>query len=145
MGLFSSVKKAVQKPFQSAGGAISKAGRQFTQNARNSGSAFAAIGTYGAAPITIAASSLTTSLQAARPALSEATGILRENPELLGAAGAALGMPGLGGLFGGGGGAAGYDMPPGGTFSQPSGIPPWVWIAAALAAVVGVILYVRKS
>lgn len=76
------------------------------------------------------------------------TQILRENPELAGLAGGALGMPGLGGAFGGGGGAAPageYAAPT--PYTQPAspGIPVWVWIAGGGAALVGVVLLMRRK
>ena len=131
--------------FKSAGRAIKKAGKQFTQNARNSGSTFQAIGTLGAAPVSIALGSVGAGLKAARPVLSEATGILAENPALAGLAGSALGVPGLGGLFGGGM-PAGGDVPTGGMFTPaPASIPTWLWIVGGIAAALGLFLLFRRK
>lgn len=134
--------------FKKIGKTLSKAGKQFTQNARNSASTFQAIGTYGAAPISIMAGSATAGLQALRPVLSEATGIIQENPMLAGLAGDALGIPGLGGLFGGGTPAGGASDT-GGMFapSTPSAasIPTWLWIAGGIAAALGLVLLLRRK
>lgn len=133
--------------FKSAGRAIKKAGKQFTQNARNSASTFQAIGTYGAAPVSIALGSVGAGLQAARPVLSEATGILAENPALAGLAGSALGMPGLGGLFGGGT-PAGGEVATGGMFTPApasASIPTWLWIVGGIAAALGLFLVFRRK
>lgn len=143
MGLFSGIKKA-SKSFS---GAVKKAGKQFTQNARNSGSTFQAIGTFGAAPISIMAGSTLAGLQAVRPVLSEATGIIQENPMLAGLSGDALGIPGLGGLFGGG--APEMAETPTGSFTGPTApsnaTPLWVWLAVGGAALLGLILFLRRK
>ena len=76
------------------------------------------------------------------------TQILRDNPELAGLAGNALGMPGLGGAFGGGGGGAPageYAAPTPYTQPASSGIPVWVWIAGGGAALIGVVLLMRRK
>ncbi len=74
------------------------------------------------------------------------TTILRENPELTGLAGNALGMPGLGGAFSGSGAAPAGEYAAPTPYTQPaSGIPVWVWIAGGGAALIGVVLLMRRK
>ena len=84
-------------------------------------------------------------IDAAAPVVGSAFGILRQNPELAGLAGAVIGVPGLGGLFGGSGGGEvriPNDPAPGPT----GGAPPWQrWalLGAGAALVVGLVLLLR--
>ena len=84
-------------------------------------------------------------LQATGEVVGEATSIIQENPLLAGLAGTALGVPGLGGLFSGGGGSTGGGAYPVTASTKAAGLPLWVWLAAAAAAVVGLFLVLRKK
>lgn len=124
MGLFSGVSKTFQK--------IGKQAKQNTINAV-------------VAPIKYASELGVRQIAAAKPGLAAATDLLQSNPALAGLAGNALGMPGLGGLFGG---APAPVEPMSGAFSAPppaAGVPVWVWIAAAGAAVLGLVLFLRRK
>lgn len=129
MSLFKSIKKAVQRIPQEA--------RNLTNSVVRTGTAV------GAAPFQILGATATQGIQAVAPAIGAASGVLRENPELAGLLGGATGLP-LGGLFGNGAGAAGessYALP---TTDKP-GVPMWVWIVGAGAALLGLVLILRRK
>lgn len=129
--IFKKASKAVKKTVKKAGAAVSKAGHQATQNIVN----------LNALPAEIAGKALAKSIRGIAPAVGEATSLLRNNPELAGLAGSALGIPGLGGL-----GVAGDSTLPaasGVPSGGGSGIPMWIWLAAGAAVLF--ILLPRKN
>lgn len=77
------------------------------------------------------------------------TQILRENPELAGIAGNALGMPGVGGAFSSGGGGGMATMPDAGFATSggpaPSTFPTWAWFAIGGGLLLAVVLLLRKK
>lgn len=84
---------------------------------------------------------LATGVQAFGGVVGAGTQIMRQNPEIAGLAGTALGMPELGAAFsgptpaqGGGGYAPAYQP-----VSAGHGVPVWVWVVAGVS-VVGVVL-----
>lgn len=131
--------------FGGLGKAISKAGKQASQNAKNLPKAVqTAAGAGGAvisAPAQVALSAAGQTLTAAAPVIKQASGIIADNPALAGLAGSLLGMPGLGGLFGGSGAptdATGY--PAQGSSST------WLWWVLGLgAAALGLFLILRRK
>jgi hypothetical protein len=87
-------------------------------------------------------------IDAAAPVVGSAVGVLRQNPELAGLAGAAIGVPGLGGLFGGSGGGPATEVRiPNDPAPGPTGGPPpwhrWALLGAGAALVVGLVLLLR--
>jgi hypothetical protein len=84
-------------------------------------------------------------IQSAGQTLGAATTVVQENPILGQALGSAV--PGLGGLFGGSAAALPAPEPTSGNFSQPAApaVPVWVWLAAAGAGVLGLVLLLRKK
>lgn len=85
-------------------------------------------------------------VQAFGGVVSAGTQIMRDNPELVGALGAATGFN-TAGLVGqqatqaydyGGGGGGGYAAPSG------SAVPIWAWIVGGVVAVLGFVLILRK-
>jgi hypothetical protein len=149
MGFFSKVAHVVSDAGRQVADAGRKVGNQLSTNIKHLPEVAAQVGAVGAFPVTAAIGSIAPVLTAAAPVLGQATQMIHSNPLL----GQALGsmVPGLGGLFSGGAPAA---APGGGGIitemaAQPQterpGVPVWVWIAAAGAAVLGLFFLLRRK
>lgn len=129
------------------GGALKKVSSQVRQAIKDTPSSAAnvatAVGSVGAIPITATLAAAGSSLTAAAPVLQQASGIVQSNPALAGILGDALGIPGLGGAFGGGGAASG-DAGYAGMPTAKASVPVWVWIGGGIVALVGLVLLLRK-
>lgn len=136
MSFFSKVSKGITKAVRK----IPQETRNFSNSIVRTGSAI------GAAPFQVVGGVATGAIQGIAPALSAATGVLQANPALAGVLGGAIGMPGLGSMFGGGAadpgmGGGGFAMP-----EQPkASVPIWLWMAGGLAALLAVVLLLRKK
>lgn len=127
MGLFRKVTSGIGKT-------VKKAGKQASQN-------FTAAASM---PFEQTAKIAGKVIKAAAPVLKQATSVIQANPMLAGIAGSMMGLPG--GLLGGGGAttmAAPAEYAPA-PDAGPS-VPVWVWIAGGAAALVGLVLILKKK
>ena len=136
MGLFSNVTKGIR----SAVKGVQKGIKQIPQEARN---AVNSAVRFQGSVIQGVASSATSVVQGVGQVAGAATEVLNDNPLL----GQALGgmVPGLGGLFSGGGATTQEAYAPPADTPAPSKVPMWVWIAAGGAALVGLLLILKRK
>lgn len=121
MSLFGKVSKNINKALNGAGRVTTKA-----------------VNRVATAPANL----LAKQVQAFGKVAGSATQVLRDNPELAGLAGNALGVSGLGDAF-----APKAEAAPAYQPSAPAaapGVPLWVWIAGGAAALLGLVLFLRK-
>lgn len=138
--------KSVGKAFKSATKGVQKAIQRIPEETRNFSNSVVRTGTaVGAAPFQIVGGVATQGIQAVAPALSAATGVLQDNPILAGALGSAIGMPGLGGMLGGGDSGGGFAAPVAAPEPEKASVPVWVWIAGGGGLILAFLLFGKKK
>lgn len=139
--------KSVSKAFKGVTKGVKKAIQRIPEETRNFSNSIVRTGTaIGAAPFQIVGGVATQGIQAIAPALSAATGVLQDNPLLAGALGSAIGMPGLGGMLGGGdSGGGGFAAPVAAAEPEKASVPVWVWIAGGGGLILAFLLFGKKK
>lgn len=152
MGLFSGVSAVIKKATDQAGRAVQKTGKAASRGF-SEGIKTGATGTFEYTtlkPLEAIAPKVIDFARRGQTLAGQASEVQRIAQDTYaqnqGLFGMIPGADALGGLFGGGAPVSG-EMPPGMFTPQPAApsVPVWVWLAAAGAAVVGLVLYLRKS
>lgn len=129
----------IKRAFKRVGNAVQTAAKQVADApVRAAGSAFKRVSAVAGSALGAGADIV----GAARPLAGEVSGLIQDNPALVGAAGAAVGLPFLGGF--GGGSAPQPADPPRAFVDDRAGLGRWWPLLAGAGALILIVLLVRR-